>query len=66
MNYDRVDFTRDNISVAIRNSTIEPPRSAIIRPLGIEWIGPVCSPDYLESVPLRRPGDLSQAKLLAT
>jgi DNA-binding transcriptional LysR family regulator len=34
MNYDRVDFTRDNISVAIRNSTIELPRSAIIRPHG--------------------------------
>ena len=66
MNYDRVDFTRDNISVAIRNSTIEPPRSAIIRPLGIEWIGPVCSPNYLQSVPLKRPADLSRAKLLAT
>jgi DNA-binding transcriptional LysR family regulator len=50
MNYDRVDFTRDNISVAIRNSTTEPPRSAIIRPLGTEWIGPVCSPNYLESL----------------
>jgi DNA-binding transcriptional LysR family regulator len=66
MNYDRVDFTRDNISVAIRNSTIEPPRSAIIRPLGTEWIGPVCSPNYLESLPLKRPRDLSRATLLAT
>ena len=66
MNYDRVDFTRDSISVAIRNSTIEPPRSAIIRPLGTEWIGPVCSPNYLESLPLKRPGDLSRATLLAT
>jgi DNA-binding transcriptional LysR family regulator len=66
MNYDRVDFTRDNISVAIRNSTIEPPRSAIIRPLGTEWIGPVCSPNYLESLSLTRPADLSRAKLLAT
>jgi DNA-binding transcriptional LysR family regulator len=66
MNYDRVDFTRDNISVAIRNSTIEPPRSAIIRPLGIEWIGPVCSPSYLGSLPLKHPRDISRAKLLAT
>ena len=46
MNYDRVDFTRDNISVAIRNNTFEPPKSAVIRPLGTEWIGPVCSPAY--------------------
>lgn len=66
MNYDRVDFTRDNISVAIRNSTIAPPRSAIIRPLGVEWIGPVCSPNYLQTLPLKRPGDLMRAKLLAT
>jgi LysR family glycine cleavage system transcriptional activator len=66
MHYDRVDFTRDNISVAIRNSTIEPPRSAIIRPLGIEWIGPVCSPNYLASLPLKHPRDISRAKLLAT
>jgi DNA-binding transcriptional LysR family regulator len=39
MNYDRVDFTRDNISVAIRNSTIDPPKSAIIRPLGTVLAG---------------------------
>ena len=66
MNYDRVDFTRDNISVAIRNSTIDPPKSAIIRPLGTEWIGPVCSPDYLKSVALKTPADLAAAKLLET
>ena len=66
MNYDRVDFIRDNISVAIRNSTIDPPKSAIIRPLGTEWIGPVCSPDYLKSVALRTPADLAGAKLLET
>ena len=66
MNYDRVDFTRDNISVAIRNSTIDPPKSAVIRPLGTEWIGPVCSPDYLKSVALKTPADLAAAKLLET
>lgn len=64
MNYDRVDFSRDNISVAIRNSTIEPPKSAIIRPLGTEWIGPVCAPDYLKSVRLRSPEDVAGVKLL--
>jgi LysR family glycine cleavage system transcriptional activator len=66
MNYDRVDFTRDNISVAIRNNTFEPPKSAVIRPLGTEWIGPVCSPAYLKSISLKKPKDLSSARLLAT
>lgn len=66
MNYDRVDFTRDNISVAIRNNTFEPPKSAVIRPLGTEWIGPVCSPAYLKSISLKKPKDLSNARLLAT
>jgi LysR family transcriptional regulator, glycine cleavage system transcriptional activator len=66
MNYDKVDFVRNNISVAIRNSTIEPPRSALIRDLGAEWIGPVCSPDYLASTKLKRPGDLAETLLLST
>jgi len=66
MNYDRVDFTRDNISVAIRNNTFEPPKSAVIRPLGTEWIGPVCSPAYLKSISLKKRKDLSNARLIAT
>jgi DNA-binding transcriptional LysR family regulator len=66
LNYDRVDFARQNISVAIRISTIEPPPNALIRGLGIEWIGPVCSPEYLASTELERPADLSQALLLFT
>ncbi len=66
MNYDKVDFSRDKISVAIRNSTITPPRDALIRDLGIEWIGPVCSPDYLASMPLTWPKDLERALLLST
>ena len=64
LNYDRVDFVRQNISVAIRISTIEPPPNALIRGLGTEWIGPVCSPEYLGSTKLERPADLSQALLL--
>jgi LysR family transcriptional regulator, glycine cleavage system transcriptional activator len=64
LNYDRVDFVRQNISVAIRVSTIEPPPNALIRGLGTEWIGPVCSPEYLASAKLERPADLSQALLL--
>jgi len=66
LNYDRVDFARQNISVAIRISTIEPPPNALIRGLGTEWIGPVCSPEYLASTKLEQPADLSQALLLFT
>ena len=66
LNYDRVDFERQNISVAIRISTIEQPPNALIRGLGTEWIGPVCSSKYLESTKLEQPADLSQALLLFT
>lgn len=65
-NYDKVDFNRDKISLAIRNSTIAPPRNAVIRDLGREWIGPVCSPDYLRTMPLAAPADLVRAVLLST
>lgn len=66
LNYDKVDFARDKISVAIRNSTIEPPRNALIRELGTEWIGPVCSPDYARVHRLRQPADLAELTLLST
>jgi len=66
MNYEQIDFVRDKISVAIRSSTIEPPKDAIIRDLMIEWIGPVCSPEYLDSVRLKKPADLARARVLST
>jgi len=66
MNYGQVDFLRDNISVAIRNSTIEKPRNALIRDLGPEWIGPVCSPGYLKSSGEAGLPDLARMNLLAT
>ena len=66
MNYDQIDFVRDKISVAIRNSTIEPPKDAITRNLLAEWIGPVCSPAYAESLLLNSPMDLERAQLLST
>ena len=46
MNYDRIDFVRDEISIAIRNSMIEPPKDVIIKEMIDEWIGPVCAPEY--------------------
>ena len=66
MNYGRIDFVRDNISLAIRNSSIEPPKDANVRQLMVEWTGPVCSPAYLKSVRLETPTDLARTRLLAT
>lgn len=65
MNYDRIDFIRDEISVAIRNSMIEPPKDVVIQDAIAEWIGPVCSPEYLEGAGLRSPSDLARCRLLA-
>ena len=65
MNYDRIDFVRDEISVAIRNSMIEPPREVIIKDLIDEWIGPVCSPEYAARH-FRNSSDLQKCVLLAT
>ena len=66
MNYDRIDFVRDEISVAIRNSMIEPPKEVIIKDLIDERIGPVCSPGYFKANAFRKPADLERCTLLST
>lgn len=66
MNYDQIDFVRDKISVAIRASTIEPPKDALTRTLMEEWIGPVCSPAYAQAQGLATPCELQHAALLST
>ena len=66
MNYDRIDFVRDKISVAIRNNMIEPPKDVVIKDLIDEWIGPVCSPDYLAAQAIETPADLAHCALLST
>jgi len=65
MNYDRIDFVRDEISVAIRNSMIEPPKEVIIKDMVDEWIGPVCSPEYVAKH-FAAPIELNQCILLAS
>jgi LysR family glycine cleavage system transcriptional activator len=65
MNYDRIDFVRDEISVAIRVSMIEPPKEVIIKNMVDEWIGPVCSPEYA-SKHFKAPSDLDRCALMAT
>ena len=66
MNYDKIDFVRDEISVAIRNSMIEPPKEVIIKEMIDEWIGPVCSPEYLAATKIKRPRDLENCVLLGS
>ena len=70
MSFGAVDFTRDNISVAIRLSTIDAPKDAIRSDVVTEWIGPVCSAEYLRSLGLRSASDLAsdlaRARLLVS
>lgn len=66
MNYDRIDFVRDEISVAIRNSMIEPPKDVVLKEMVDEWIGPVCSPDYLAAHPVASAVNLDACVLLST
>ncbi|SMG49821.1 LysR substrate-binding domain-containing protein [Paraburkholderia susongensis] len=61
-----VDFARENISVAIRLTTIKPPRDVEPEPLVDEWIGVVCSPEYMSATRITTVDDLERARLLAT
>lgn len=64
VNYDRIDCVRDEISVAIRNSMIEPPRNVLIKDLIPECVGPICSPEYRDSKRLYAHEDLASCQLL--
>ena len=66
MGYGPVDFARDNISVAIRLSTIEPPKDVIRTGDVTEWIGPVCSPAYLRTHRMKSTADLPRARLMVS
>ena len=66
VNYGPVDVVRENISIAIRNTMITPPDDVVVRELVTEWVGPVCSPDYMRSARLSKPGDLVNARLLCS
>jgi LysR family glycine cleavage system transcriptional activator len=66
MNHGRVDFLRDNIGVAIRNTMVEAPAGTQVRELMVERVGPVCSPDYLRTAGLASTADLARARLLST
>ena len=59
-------FTRDNSSVAIRLSSIDPPQQVISTNVVDEWIGPVCSAPYLRSLRLESAADLTRARLMVS
>lgn len=66
MSHGPVDFARDAIGVAIRLSTIEPPKEVVSTAGVTEWIGPVCSAEYLRGLRLSSPADLPRARLLVS
>ena len=66
ISYGEVDFIRDEISVAIRNSMYKAPPTASVRTLLAEEIGPVCHPDYAAQRGLSVPADLDGTRRLCT
>ncbi len=66
MGYGPVDFARDNVGVAIRLSSIEAPKDAIRTEVAAEWVGPVCTSDYLRSARIQTPADLARARLMVS
>ena len=66
MSHGSVDFMRDNISVAIRLSTIDPPKEVDRIDVVTEWIGPVCSVEYLRNLRLTSASDLARARLMVS
>ncbi|MGF6288736.1 LysR substrate-binding domain-containing protein [Paraburkholderia youngii] len=61
-----IDFTRDKITVAIRLSSIPVPKGVTPVPVIDEWIGAVCSPEYMRTNRIKKPSDLQRVRLLAT
>ena len=66
MSHGSVNFTRDNIGVAIRLSSIDSPEDVIRSDVVTEWIGPVCSAQYLRTLQLNSAADLLRAHLMVS
>ena len=66
MGHGAVDFTRDNINVAIRLSAIDAPKDVVRTEVVTEWIGPVCSAEYLRNLRLTSAADLARARLMVS
>jgi DNA-binding transcriptional LysR family regulator len=61
MSHGPLDFARDNVSVAIRLSSIEAPKDVVRADVAPEWVGPVCSPQYLRQKRIEAVEDLARA-----
>lgn len=66
MSHGPVDFARDNVSVAIRLSSIEAPKDVVRDDVAPEWVGPVCSPEYLRQHRIETVDDLARARLMVS
>jgi len=66
MSHGPIEFVRDNVSVAIRLSTIEAPKDVVRADVAPEWVGPVCSPQYLRQKRIESMRDLARAKLMVS
>jgi len=66
MSFGSVNFTRDNINVAFRLSSINVPKEAIYTDVVTEWIGPVCSAEYLRNLGLGSATDLARARQMVS
>ncbi|MBD9667013.1 DNA-binding transcriptional LysR family regulator [Variovorax beijingensis] len=66
MSHGPIDFARDSVSVAIRLSSIEPPKDVVRTDVANEWIGPVCSPEYLRHKRIESVEDLARARLMVS
>ncbi|MGY2680701.1 LysR substrate-binding domain-containing protein [Pseudomonas tolaasii] len=61
-----IDFAQDGVSVAIRLGKISAPAGITPVPLADEWVGAVCSPEYVASQGISSVEDLTNLRLLAT
>ncbi len=66
MGYGPVDFARDNVGIAIRLSSIEPPKDAVRIDLAPEWVGPVCTSEYLRTLRIQSAADMARARLMVS
>lgn len=66
INYGAVDFVRDEVSMAIRVNTYRAPEGVTVKPLLCEDVGPICHPDYVHRLKLRKPEDLTRAHILGS
>lgn len=66
VNYGEVDFARDGITLAIRNTMYAPPGDVVIVDMIGEEVGPVCSPEYRSRLSPLSPDTLASATILGT